>query len=114
MMIPLLTITVFMRYPNGVLATGLSLFPLTTPVTMLTRLATVDVPPWQVILSLSLIIMTTFLILRLVARLFRAQVLLSGQQFNIQRLIPPWAQDLGDPVLCLRESYFNKVFSLNH
>ena len=62
MMIPLLTITVFMRYPNGVLATGLSLFPLTAPVTMLTRLATVDVPPWQVILSLSLIIMTTFLI----------------------------------------------------
>jgi len=87
MMIPLLTITVFIRYPNGVLATGLSLFPLTAPVTMLTRLATVDVPPWQVILSLSLIIMTTLLILRLVARMFRAQVLLSGQPLNIQRLI---------------------------
>jgi len=87
MMIPLLTITVFIRYPNGVLATGLSLFPLTAPVTMLTRLATVDVPPWQVILSLTLIIMTTFLILRLVARMFRAQVLLSGQPLNIQRLI---------------------------
>jgi ABC-2 type transport system permease protein len=87
MMIPLLTITVFIRYPNGVLATGLSLFPLTAPVTMLTRLATVDVPSWQVILSLSLIIMTTFLILRLVARMFRAQVLLSGQPLNIQRLI---------------------------
>ena len=87
MMIPLLTITVFIRYPNGVLAIGLSLFPLTAPVTMLTRLATVDVPPWQVILSLSLIIMTTFLILRLVARMFRAQVLLSGQPLNIQRLI---------------------------
>jgi ABC-2 type transport system permease protein len=87
MMIPLLTITVFMRYPNGVLATALSLFPLTAPVTMLTRLATVVVPPWQVILSLSLIIMTTYLILRLVARMFRAQVLLSGQPFNIQRLI---------------------------
>ena len=75
-----------MRYPNGVLATFLSLFPLTAPVTMLTRLATVDVPPWQVILSLSLIIMTTLLILRLVARMFRAQVLLSGQPINIQRL----------------------------
>ena len=87
MMIPLLTITVFIRYPNGVLATGLSLFPLTAPVTMLTRLATVDVPPWQVILSLSLIIMTTLLILHLVARMFRAQVLLSGQPLNIQRLI---------------------------
>jgi len=87
MMIPLLTITVFIRYPNGILATSLSLFPLTAPVTMLTRLATVDVPPWQVILSLFLIIMTTFLILRLVARIFRAQVLLSGQQFDIQRLI---------------------------
>jgi len=87
MMIPLLTITVFIRYPNGVLATGLSLFPLTAPVTMLTRLATVDVPPWQVILSLSLIIMTTLLILRLVARMFRAQILLSGQPLNIQRLI---------------------------
>jgi len=87
MMIPLLTITVFIRYPNGVLATGLSLFPLPAPVTMLTRLATVDVPPWQVILSLSLIIMTTLLILNLVARMFRAQVLLSGQPLNIQRLI---------------------------
>ena len=87
MMIPLLTITVFIRYPNGVLATGLSLFPLTAPVTMLTRLATVDVPPWQIILSLSLIIMTTFLILRVVARMFRAQVLLSGQPLNIQRMI---------------------------
>lgn len=86
MLIPLLTIGITMRNPNGAWVTVLSIFPLTAPVSMLTRLATVNVPLWQPLLAITLMLITTILILRLVAGLFKTQVLLSGEALSIKRL----------------------------
>jgi ABC-2 type transport system permease protein len=56
----------------------LSLFPLTSPVSMISRMTVTDVPLWQLILAAILQLLTALIIVRLVARLFRAQILLSG------------------------------------
>ena len=85
MVAPLMMISVLIDKPNGGLATGLSLFPLTAPTTMMLRLAAGDVPLWQTLLSAALLAVTAFLIVRAVARMFRAQNLLSGQSINIKR-----------------------------
>jgi ABC-2 type transport system permease protein len=89
MVIPLVIPIVFMgaitQDPNGPLALGLSLFPLTAPVTMMSRLAAGAVPLWQPLLSAVLLAFTAYLILRGVAGMFRAQYLLSGQSFNLKR-----------------------------
>jgi ABC-2 type transport system permease protein len=85
MLIPLLTISILIDQPDGPLATVLSIFPLTAPVAMMTRLAGTDVPLWQVLLAVLLLAGTVVLIVRAVANMFRAQTLLSGQPFNLRR-----------------------------
>ena len=46
---------------------------------MISRMTATDVPTWQLVLAAALQLLTALLIVRLVARLFRAQILLSGQ-----------------------------------
>ncbi len=69
---------IVVEVPNGAIAVILSLFPLTSPVSMISRMTVIDVPTWQLILAAALQILTALTIVRLVARLFRAQILLSG------------------------------------
>lgn len=71
--------------PDGPLAVASSLFPLTAPVTMIIRMTTTDVPLWQAVLAAVLMVATAAIIVRLVARLFRAQILLSGQPPSVKR-----------------------------
>jgi len=85
MLLPLMLINVIIREPNGSVATFLSLFPLTSPVTMVGRLVNAPVPAWQLVVSAVLLVASTYLVMRMVARLFKAQVLLSGQSFSLQR-----------------------------
>ena len=86
MFIPLFFISILIESPDGLLATALSLVPLTAPVTMMLRLAATSVPLWQVTLSAVLLAITAFWIIRTVAGLFRAQTLLAGQPFSLRRL----------------------------
>ena len=85
MLLPLLLINLIIREPNGSVAIILSLFPLTSPVTMIARLVSASVPIWQMVFSAALLVGSTYLVLRAVARVFRAQVLLSGQSFSLKR-----------------------------
>jgi len=90
MIIPLMFVSVLVQQPNGFLAIAFSIFPLTSPVTMMLRLSITAVPTWQLALSVILLMMTTVLILRLASRMFHAQTMLSGQPMsmkNIYRLI---------------------------
>ncbi len=85
MMIPMmLSNSVFMQASNGGLATGLSLFPLSAPVAMMARLSMGGVAWWQAPLAAVLLLLTALIILRAVAKMFRAQALLSGQAFNMK------------------------------
>ncbi len=86
MLIPLFTISILIEQPDGPLAIILSLFPLTAPVTMMTRMAATSVPLWQALLAVVILGLTGVFILRAVAGMFRAQTLLSGQPFNLKTL----------------------------
>lgn len=83
MILPLMFITVMIENPNGLLAVGLSLFPLTAPVTMMLRLVLIPVPGWQLLLSVLLLLLAAVVILRAVASMFRAQTMLSGQPLSL-------------------------------
>ncbi len=84
MILPLLFISLLIEDPGGSLATALSMFPLTAPVAMMTRLATGTVPTWQPVGSALLMAFTAVLVLRLVTQMFEAQVILSGQAFRLR------------------------------
>ncbi|MCE5208066.1 MAG: ABC transporter permease [Chloroflexi bacterium] len=87
LLVPLMLIEPMVSKPNGTLAMVLSLFPLTSPVSMMTRLAATEVPYWQIWLALLLVILTAYLVIRGVAGLFRAQYLLTGQKFSLGRML---------------------------
>jgi ABC-2 type transport system permease protein len=85
LILPMLLIMLFIESPNGPIPLALSLFPLTSPVAMMTRLAAVNVPWWQLLVAVVLLVVTIVLIVRGVAGMFRAQTLLSGQPFSARR-----------------------------
>jgi len=83
--IPMFLISFLIEEPHGALATGLSLFPLTAPMTMMLRLSVGGVPWWQPLLAVGLLLITVYFILHAVTGVFRAQYLLSGQTFSVRR-----------------------------
>lgn len=82
LIVPMFLINMLIEAPNGIGSTILSLFPLTAPVAMMTRLAAGGVPLWQPVLAAVLLAITALLVVRAVAGMFRAQTLLSGQPLN--------------------------------
>jgi ABC-2 type transport system permease protein len=73
--------------PNGLLARGLSFFPLTAPVTMILRLSTGDVPPLDIILSIAIGVAAIYLSLRAASRVLRAASLMYGKRPTLPELL---------------------------
>jgi ABC-2 type transport system permease protein len=86
LMIPVWLNTAFMQAPNGSLVTFLSIFPLTSPVSMVARLTAVRVPLWQMLLSLGLLVATAYGFVLMSARFFKADTLLSAVPLDFKRL----------------------------
>jgi ABC-2 type transport system permease protein len=82
--LPMWLNTILLSAPNGTMATVMSLFPLTSPVAMPMRLAATTVPTWHWLFSLAAALLTAVLTLLLAARIFRSQVLLSGQSLSLR------------------------------
>ena len=86
LLIPLWLNNVFFQDPHGAVATALSLFPLTAPTAMVTRLSTGGVPPWQPFVALAGLVVTAYLFVLLAARFFRADTLLSNASISWGRI----------------------------
>jgi len=87
MVIPLVLLAPVIQNPNGALAVFLSLFPFTSPVSMMTRLSAGNVPFWQILLAIILLLFSAYWIVRSVSGFFRAQYLLSGKEFKVKYFI---------------------------
>lgn len=79
-MLPILFLAVVADQPDGPLAIGLSLFPLTSPILMVVRMAVTDVPVWQVALSLALLAAAFVGVVALAARIYRVGILMYGKK----------------------------------
>jgi len=86
---PLLLSTILslgiIRAPHGSLAIILSLFPLTSPISMMTRLAATKVPILQILLSLILLSAATYGMVALTAHILRPETLLSTRALTLKR-----------------------------
>jgi ABC-2 type transport system permease protein len=80
----------FAENPNGPLAVFLSIFPLSAPGAMVTRIAVTEVPAWQLALSLILLAATAWGMIWLAARFFQSGNLLSNTSFSYRRLWSGW------------------------
>jgi ABC-2 type transport system permease protein len=75
---------IVIQNPDSVLGIALSLFPLTSPITMMMRIP-FGVPTWQIITSMLLLIATFIGTIWLSGRIFRVGILLFGKK-------PTWKQ----------------------
>jgi ABC-2 type transport system permease protein len=77
--IPFYFFSLFLETPGAALPIGLSIFPITAPLSMIMRLTLSSVPPLEVIISLALLALSVVGMMWMAARLFRVQTLLAGQ-----------------------------------
>ncbi len=82
--IPLYLNTAISLEPDGPLAVALSLIPFSAPVAMVMRMTATDVPAWQIILALVLLVAAVLAVITLAARVFRAQSLLRGTKPSLR------------------------------
>ncbi len=86
LLLPVWLNSAFMNAPNGTVATALSLFPLSAPTAMVTRLAAGGVPAWQPFAALAGLAAAAYLFVTLAARFFRADALLSNNSLSWARI----------------------------
>lgn len=85
-MAPLYFMGVVVTAIDGPLAVGLTLFPLTAPTITLFRLALTDIPLWQLLSSLGILLLCLTASVWGVSRVFRATMLLYGQKLKLPQI----------------------------
>ena len=83
MIIPFWFITTIMSTPNGPVAVGLSLFPLTAPISLPMRAIFTDIPAWQIVVSIGLLWGLAVFCLWLAGRVFRMGMLQYGKSLSL-------------------------------
>lgn len=87
-MIPMFLFQIVIKSPTSVLSTALSLFPPTTPMIMMLRIALPPGPPvWQIILAVVLTGGFTVLCVGIAGKIFRIGILSQGQTPSYAKLI---------------------------
>jgi ABC-2 type transport system permease protein len=66
--------------PDSTLSVIASIFPLTSPINMITRIATTDVPLWQIGASFALLIASFFGVMWVSAKIYRVGILMYGKK----------------------------------
>ena len=72
--------------PDGPVAFWLSMIPLTSPISMITRIP-FDVPIWQLALSLFLLLISTIFMVYVASKIYRIGILIYGKKPTIKEMI---------------------------
>ena len=90
-MMPIIVSIIFLQAvieaPNSTLSVVLSILPFTAPIPMVVRIAMIDVPWWQVGLSLSLLFGTFLGAVWVSSRIYRIGILSYGKKPSLKELI---------------------------
>lgn len=79
---PYILLVTFVEHPNSPLSIGLSLFPLTAPLSMLIRAGFTVIPTWQIVVCVGLLVLAAGGALWLAGRAFRLGMLRYGQRLR--------------------------------
>lgn len=78
--------TKVMAAPDSSLSVFVSLFPLTAPINMITRIAASEVPVWEIMISIVLMALTFLGIMWLAAKIYRVGILMYGKKPSFKEL----------------------------
>jgi len=74
------------KNPEGPLAFWASMFPLTSPVTMMVRIP-FGIPVWQIVLSMALLLATIFGTIWMAGKIYRTGILMYGKKVTLKEIV---------------------------
>jgi ABC-2 type transport system permease protein len=87
LIIPFMLMMPTLMTPNASWVVALSLFPVTSPITMLLRVGAVEVPLWQIVASLGLLALGTIGVAWAAAKVYRIGILMTGKRPSIPEIL---------------------------
>lgn len=87
LIIPLFFSNLVATAPNAPIFVFFSLFPLTSPISMISRMSATSIPAWQLVAAVILLLISIVAVTKAVVHIFRAQALLSGKPFKVKEFI---------------------------
>ncbi len=85
--VPLWFAGLLFNFPNLPLWVALSIFPFTSPVMVMLRLGVSEVPEWQILASISVLILSILFVLSFSTRIFRSFMLMYGKRPSLSQII---------------------------
>jgi ABC-2 type transport system permease protein len=82
-----------LKDPNGTVSVWLSIIPFTSPIAMMGRIG-YDVPDWQLVLSMVLLVLGFIFTTWVAGRIYRVGILMSGTKVNY-RVLAKWFMQRG-------------------
>jgi ABC-2 type transport system permease protein len=73
--------------PDHVIGVVLTLFPVTAPITVMMRLGLAEIPPWQLVASIAVLLASSVALLLVAAKVFRAFLLMYGKRPGLREII---------------------------
>ena len=87
LMIPIVMISQVITAPRSSMVVGLSFFPLTAPIIMFLRILMGAAQPWEILLSITLIIIATAAVIWLSSKIFRVGILMTGKRLKPREIL---------------------------
>jgi len=84
--VPLIFMQLILTNPESPFSVFLSLFPLTSPVAMLTRMGATTVPISQILASIFILLISVHVVILLSSRLFRTYLLMYGKRPKVKEI----------------------------
>lgn len=85
--LPLMFMQILLTKPDSGMSVFLSIFPMTSPVAMLVRIGSTNVPFYQILASILILVLSAYIVLIIGARIFRMGVLMYGKRPTIREII---------------------------
>ena len=84
---PLIFLQFLLQDPNSLLMQALTYFPYTAPFIAMVRLTLVTVPPYEIVVSIAILVIAIAVLTRLAARIFRMGMLTYGKRVSFREVL---------------------------
>jgi ABC-2 type transport system permease protein len=85
--VPFFFMIQILESPAGALAQFLTFFPMTAPITVIMRMAVIDIPIWELGVSIAIMVVSIFGSILLAAKIFRTFLLMHGKTPKMGEII---------------------------
>jgi ABC-2 type transport system permease protein len=85
--IPIYFMGLIMEHPENIVVKILTFIPITAPITVIVRLGLSEIPLWELLVSISILILSIWGLFVLCTKLFRTYLLMYGKRPDLKEIV---------------------------